>query len=476
MLTDLDPQQFAREIDALRREPWIRPWLDAAPNFWDIVEYGQDSYEIRQSRMLLWLLDPQGNHGTGSAFARAVVECAHKAGPTACALWRGTEDEPRGNINVYAEYPVRVEFAGAQHRGRLDLLYLDHGRRRYLAIENKTGSTEHGVGGSTDVSQLQAYSTYLAQAHPGYAGVHVYLAPEGDTTDEPGWVSVSHQSLFDAYDTLAEQTSADARKIITDFRVDLSRKLDRTADVEAGRFLFEDHEPEVPVRRLTPRLDRIAAVLLCLPADVRDDLAQVPVTSPDAVYAAVLADLAPMQHADEAPAFLEAVAAATSQDVTTQDVTRTAEIIWQHRPVKGVDQSREAVMQDLMRRLFTHYTGADPARSRTAPPRPDFAGLCDEVRLSRGEQAIHLRIGQRSFYNVQGIGRSRRLQPVTRLHRDVVGQRPMRVEGPILHGEPISAWGYAESKWDESVFCTHAAELAAKVMASRARVEGAPPK
>lgn len=66
----LSPEEIAQRLETIAQEDWVKPLLNTKPNFWRIIEYGKNSYEIRQSRMIGWLLDTHQNHGIGDIFVK----------------------------------------------------------------------------------------------------------------------------------------------------------------------------------------------------------------------------------------------------------------------------------------------------------------------------------------------------------------------------------------------------------------------
>ena len=58
MSQDKDVKGFASAVADLIQSPKYQELESKRANFWHVLEYGQHSIEVRYSRMLRWLLDP----------------------------------------------------------------------------------------------------------------------------------------------------------------------------------------------------------------------------------------------------------------------------------------------------------------------------------------------------------------------------------------------------------------------------------
>ena len=460
-------EQFAEDLAGVLRERWLTDRLDTVPNFWEIVEYGRESYEIRNSKMLRWLLDPNGSHRLGDRFVRGL---AAQVSPELAAQL-ATRDGDLGKVTVDVEQPLRLEAGERVARGRLDLLYRDPSLGIYLAIENKTGSAEHAMGDS-EVSQTWGYRDALLRGYPEERGIFIYLAPAGDLASDEGWVTVSHQALFDVYEELAADADRQTRKLIEDFHYDLRRKLDTSIDAAVGRFLFADYSDTV-VTRLTPS-NSLWGVLALLPSSMW--LEPSGVSAAERHYLELRDELAHSWPMEEWAGFATQVAETfecrgldVGRPVTPDALQRVARVLWDHRPMKVVDHSTDETVQELVRRLFEHFTGQS-ASLGAAPPVGGFAGLCESVSISRSRgQGIQFDAGP-SRYKLQGSARTQTFELMA-LSR-VTGRGDPQFRDPRLAMRRTSLvdWGYVGGDWDVAVMQARAALMAAEVVASRARV------
>lgn len=231
--------------------------LDPLPNFWDIIDYGDQAGEIRYSKMIGWLLNPQENHGLGTAFAQRFVDAAfgEDAAPTI---------SPRAKVLPREWRSIDVLLVDYDTAGEPTLT---------LVIENKTDSVEHPRSG-LDVGQTVWYNWVvrsdfasiedaIARANlekaretrlrrqlarwkkdqGGYTEVpdegrhFVYLTPRADdvaTDAEFKTLTYAQLELMlsQTADELAEAGRADAEKLVRDFHRSIHRRFNVKLDAE----------------------------------------------------------------------------------------------------------------------------------------------------------------------------------------------------------------------------------------------------
>lgn len=238
-----------QQLESVMQESWMQDLLDEAdrPNFWSIVEYGRNSYEIRYSRMLRWLLDPHGNHGLGRLFARELAQLvASKRDPEWVELLDSlTELRNDATEKANGDEALTEALTKRNKNGGVDVLYFEPGfgaegseapSGLCIAIENKVGAGESFKNG---VSQLETY--FDAVEGSAYGGskfrLYVYLTLAEDPPEEPS----GHAKYYEAYqlityeglvrvliqmrDSLGVDSDAEhARKIVQDFIFDVQRQ------------------------------------------------------------------------------------------------------------------------------------------------------------------------------------------------------------------------------------------------------------
>lgn len=135
---------------------------------------GLETYELRHTKTLAWLLDPKGSHNLGTAFIERFVR----------GLPAGVAGHVPANLDaarVFSELPVRnktlmlgeasspevAEAAEQDSSKRIDV-YVQVDSTFFLAIEAKIGANEHG-------DQLQHYREAVQKQAGGLASARTLL-------------------------------------------------------------------------------------------------------------------------------------------------------------------------------------------------------------------------------------------------------------------------------------------------------------
>lgn len=143
---------------------------------------GVSSSEETHSKILTWLLDPRGNHSTGSYFLTAFL----------LATGAVTEDQTRGidwsNTLVQREWRNVVDGT----IGFLDILILNAEAHFACAIENKVFSSEH-------TEQLTRYRKAMEQRYGGFDRRHLFLSRHGTLPERKEerefWAPVDYKTV-----------------------------------------------------------------------------------------------------------------------------------------------------------------------------------------------------------------------------------------------------------------------------------------
>ena len=118
------------------------------------------------SRFLVWLLDPQQNHGAGDYFLRHFLLAVGAATPDE------VHDIDWSTTSVRREWLAVVDGEPRY----LDILLVNHRAQILCAIENKIFSSE---GFSEGISQLTHYRRALEKDFCDFSRHHVFLSPQG---------------------------------------------------------------------------------------------------------------------------------------------------------------------------------------------------------------------------------------------------------------------------------------------------------
>lgn len=219
-----DYKNYLGKIVEFKQLGWVQTHLHLMekPNFWSILEYGEDrgaqdrsAHETRTSRMFRWLLDANETHHLGNVFAHKLIELIG------------------GN---YEYYPGRNEAIQATaEEQHIDVLYKDISKKIMLAIEVKQYAEE---GISNGISQLDRYEDFVRQfissQDDDITPYYIYLTPLKEKPSNPNWLPVSYEEFIDIIDQVHVEYMAssrdmyieDTKKIISDFKDDLQRSVD----------------------------------------------------------------------------------------------------------------------------------------------------------------------------------------------------------------------------------------------------------
>ncbi len=204
--------------------------LEALLNRFNIFEaVGMERQEIRHSRFLAFLLDPNESHGLGDTFVkrllqRAVMDSTNVSAPVTpieLSLW------DLGQIEVRREW---------QH---IDIFLLDEREKLAVIIENKIGTGEHS-------DQLNRYHATVKEKYPEHKPLALYLTPGGDEPSHPKYLPVDYRVVCGILDELAESRASivepDARVLITHYTEMLRRHIVGDSEIaRLSRQIYEKH-------------------------------------------------------------------------------------------------------------------------------------------------------------------------------------------------------------------------------------------
>lgn len=223
--TDNDYKAYIGKIKRINKLDWIQHHqrLKDKPNFWAILEYGEDrgtqsksAHETRSSRMIRWLMDPNETHGLGNIFAHKLMQ--------RLGIEYNYSAEKNQLITATAEYMD------------IDIFYKDLSQNICLAIELKQYAKE---GKSTGYdSQLDKYEALvrkdIEESKPAITPHYIFLTPLKDVPSNEAWHSLGYQEFIDIIDSVYTDKIRDSKapyiedtkKIIIDFRDDMQQTLE----------------------------------------------------------------------------------------------------------------------------------------------------------------------------------------------------------------------------------------------------------
>ena len=477
----LKAKEFVDEIKTLMDSPWVKAELERPANFWDIMEYGRDSYENRYSKMLKWLMDPTASHDLGYFFARQWALAAiakrrrdREAGQVSpedaivandkaleADLLASTDDQ----VSQKSGDSLPFTDTGALKKD-IDIFYDDPAMGFCLTVEAKMESGLHTSPTADGGLECQLVKYHRAvegpeSEYPDYRDrphhLYVFWSEGGELPHESEppidgvsgatavcadptacqnlWVAMSYPDLEPLLERVIARLvwnhNTHARKIVEDFYFNSRRRTSGQHTPEVEQFLGlvdgEEDDPRGYLRETVALLNEINPDALNDSADKSKSVQE------------VVASVQGISQADS-DAFAKAVFHESGlKGLSSPSLKKTAELVWGMCPSgRAHNTTPHPEVQLLTRRLFNyfavHQISPDPVPvptdRQTSPIKPEFVGSMgfDTIRITRDK-------GQGLYFNV-GLGLPKRLVPY--LPGDSRGRFPYYVlkEGfaPEFHG------------------------------------------
>ncbi|MGO3255736.1 PD-(D/E)XK nuclease family protein [Glutamicibacter ardleyensis] len=361
--------QFAATLDELLRDENFRAVALPTANFWDIIHYGESSYENRYNRMFSWLLDPTANHGLGARVVNGLIEHLGESSQKIGTRKVRTETET-------AVPAVQQDDGKVGLKGRIDVTVNDTVNQIYVALECKMSSSQH-------TEQLGRYRTWVQDEYQEYnARLFVFLteAEESPADDHPLgseneiWVNVTFQALRpiiqDAVKAAGQTCSDDARIIIEQFLIDQERRSAESITSVVENLYFKDES-------LTFGDVMLAAVeaLELEDTDVRS-------------YAKLKKIVLPAKFEDSVIIHEKLISAFEALGRTSTDLDRVLTLCWEHKP-NIADHSKSAETVKIIRAFASSIAGQEIQLGQELPANGS-AKFFESIYLSRAGQSAKL--------------------------------------------------------------------------------------
>jgi hypothetical protein len=182
--------------------------------------------EIRHSRFLAYLLDPQETHGLGDRFLRGLLMSAADSHPQSPVTRLALSIRDLSDATVHCE---RDHFDITVQLPSLGLLFV---------IENKIDASESS-------NQLMNYRKNAETRHPEYKFMGSFLTPDGYDGDDPNWGTMSYGTVVtELRSALAETTLPSEALVALNHYIDLIERKIVTSQalVDACRELYRAHK------------------------------------------------------------------------------------------------------------------------------------------------------------------------------------------------------------------------------------------
>ena len=223
---------FVRDTESLEK---LSEWT-SKPNIFDVLKISRT--ETRHSYMLAWLLDPNENHGLGSAFLFGIVA-------------KISSIINKGDKKFFLKLLTGdlSSFSIFRERYNIDILLVSSEQKTVIAIENKIGSKEHDSGKSGE-SQLQKYSEIINEKYKRYNKFLIYLTPDGDIPSVGGWEIMNYYDILAVLEPIFESRKdnlgAETRLLIENYIETIKRNV--TMDeklVELCNEIYKTHKDAI---------------------------------------------------------------------------------------------------------------------------------------------------------------------------------------------------------------------------------------
>ena len=202
LANDSTPEESLRALSADSRLKRLGELLTEF-NLFDVLSVARS--ELQHSRVVAWLLDPNGSHGLGDAFLRGFLRQAALAAngvgidtvtPTDIDGWN------LGSAEVFLE------------RHNIDILVIDESNGFVCLIENKIGSGEHS-------DQLSRYLGTVRRAYKTLTPFPVFLTPSGihpaKAQDAEEYAPLGYEIISNLISEILETVDTDIRASVADF-------------------------------------------------------------------------------------------------------------------------------------------------------------------------------------------------------------------------------------------------------------------
>lgn len=159
--------------------------LSENPNIFEVLR--AQTYEIRHSNFLAWLLDPKGNHALGDQILRAFLTDLSLDERSSEFSVMTIQDLDFNDVTIYREW------------NNIDIVLVF--KNLVVALENKINHTE-------TKGQLERYKTLIDKNFHVEHKVFVFMNPYGIVTKNEDYVSYSYETFINYIEQVLELNNA----------------------------------------------------------------------------------------------------------------------------------------------------------------------------------------------------------------------------------------------------------------------------
>lgn len=344
-------------------------------NIWRIIEYGKKSYETRYSRMLRWLLDPNENHHFGNKFAKALINkdvdiIQQSSAEKVIEIFNNKETINHNQKNV----------AGAitEALANIDVLYFNEDDKETITIELKMKSVDHLS--CNELHQLDKYYDEVSN-HDEYGNKKKYnnyfyyitvdgSKPKMNCKSIDKWVVKSYSDIIKILTELIKYSDDwDIIKIIKDFINDM-KFIVNNESLDFSDFFPDFSSSEEKI---------LKSLNIFLTGESRKS--------------------------EEEKLFYDLFIKLNRKGLHWDEIKILLEIICTKIERKSQNHTENSNVQDLIRKLFTKFTGIKITKSTNADLKPEErrGKVLESIANDTGVKTIEITRGKgqglRLFYN-----------------------------------------------------------------------------
>lgn len=201
-----------------------------------------ESFEIRHSNVLAWLLNPKQNHNLGSYLINKLIAKVFVNQVNLEEDKLGNYDILQLSRNNYQDLSVYKEHPTASSK-RIDLLAVSSLHKVVVLIENKYFSSE-------SEGQLEDYIEHVRSTYEDYKIIPIYLSLLDESPSHEDYLVLGYSDILDILKNLVEANeqsmNSDVHKFISYYIENLEDQLFKNSELnEIGLQLYQNHKEAI---------------------------------------------------------------------------------------------------------------------------------------------------------------------------------------------------------------------------------------
>lgn len=188
-------------------------------NIFEIL--GISSKEIRHSKFISWLLDPNENHQLGDYFLNKFLKNVVLS------------NDNSNNVNTIDIFQIESlnmsDFQIKNEYKNIDILLLNERERFVCCIENKIYSKQHS-------DQCKRYREIIFEDFPKYNKLFIFLTVDGSTSDDFYYINYTYDQLYkilnDVYNNKKNNINSISKIYIENYLDILNKKMIENSDIK----------------------------------------------------------------------------------------------------------------------------------------------------------------------------------------------------------------------------------------------------